>query len=39
LDTARKTLGRVELFGYGLFAFPLAMAALPIYLHAGWSMR
>ena len=27
-------LRRVELFGYGLFAFPLAMAALPIYLHA-----
>jgi Na+/melibiose symporter-like transporter len=25
---------RTALFGYGLFAFPLAMAALPIYLHA-----
>ena len=29
-----SALGRAELFGYALFAFPLAMAALPIYLHA-----
>jgi Na+/melibiose symporter-like transporter len=27
-------LSRVQLLGYGVFAFPLAMAALPIYLHA-----
>ena len=34
MDAARNPLGRLQLFGYGLFAFPLAMAALPIYLHA-----
>ncbi len=34
MDAPRRPLGRGELFGYGLFAFPLAMAALPIYLHA-----
>ncbi len=34
MDATRNPLGRLQLFGYGLFAFPLAMAALPIYLHA-----
>ena len=27
-------LARLQLAGYGVFAFPLAMAALPVYLHA-----
>ncbi|MDX1595267.1 MAG: MFS transporter, partial [Gammaproteobacteria bacterium] len=34
MTARRAALRRAELFGYGLFAFPLAMAALPIYLHA-----
>lgn len=34
IDADANDLTRTQLAGYGLFAFPLAMAALPIYLHA-----
>lgn len=34
MHATRGALGRIQLLGYGLFAFPLAMAALPIYLLA-----